>query len=166
MKATGKIKTNKVPAGIHEAVVEKIQYARDFYGNIRGTRDGEMGLDIFFQTKHGSISFTAWLTEGSEWIFKNLMKAIGLEGQPDVNEAKGKKLYIMVIQEYLIVNGERKKNKDGEDLFYTHVIPRFFPYFDGTMKPVIDGDPDSNDGIPKGEFIREKRTIKAGELTE
>jgi len=160
MKVYGKSRP-RLEAGVHLVSIADLKYARDKHGNLRGTKNGELGLEIIFKNKENhSISGIFWLSDEASWLITNLCKAIGIpyegNGQISANNILRKKLFITVANEYLIENGNRKKDTIGNDIYYPKLMTKFYPVVDPKIKPIIEGDPERNNGIASGEFVIER----------
>jgi len=157
--------TKVMGAGVHLAVITDVKYARRKDGEVKHTREGQPAVEIKFKNKQGEkISEEFWLTDNAQWMLDNLFKAIGLSsktGSIDVKLMIGKKLFIMVAREYHFVNGEALKDDDGIVVYYSKLVPKFFPMVSEDSPPIIEGDPArSPEGKPSGDFVKSKSIVK------
>lgn len=175
-KSSKKIKSNRMTAGIHLVEITKIDYAKNYKGEILETKSGgDNGIEIWFKNQEGhEISKIFWLSPKAMWVLENLCKAIGITYIPyneetgegtDINEVMNSKLFIVVCNIYETFNGERRKNKDGsERIMDSEIVPRFFKLVKEDYRPSIEGDPALNEGIPYGIFAKEVQVTE--EFTE
>ena len=99
----------------------------------------------------------------AEWVYAKLKSAIGIPAGETKkrSEIVGLKLYICVKKtEVVDKDGEPILNKNGNPTIYNELIPEFYPYVKGASKPVLDGDPEHNNGVPKGKFYEKKIETK------
>lgn len=148
---------NTMPCGVHLVFIQAMKGARDNMGNLIGTEDGEMAIDICFENKTGQQATQRfWTTAKAMWMLENLCKAVGvnIEGrQASKKEMLGKQLWLLIGAKYNFENGDLVRNGDGSPFATTHVIPKFYPVLSEDVPPMLQGDPAKNNGIPGGDFL-------------
>lgn len=146
-----------MPCGIHLATITDMKMARDSNHGLISTKDGEMAIDIHFTNKENKTAVQRfWLTDKARWMLDSLCKAIhvNIEGrQASKEEVVGKQLWIMMGAEYKFEGGDLIRLPNGTPEAFTRLVPKFFPVVTEGIKPVLQGDPDRNDGIPGGDFL-------------
>lgn len=132
----GKSITHKMNCGIHLAKILDMKWRRDAKGEIMNPENPS--IEIIFQNKEQQkIALVLSSDKSSQWITDLLCNAlevqISVNGKIDAEEMIGKKLWIVVANEYIIHNGYRRKDSTGSDLFYTRLLMKFFK-----NEPIID----------------------------
>lgn len=149
--------------GVHAVYISDIKAVSYKSGELLKNKNDEIGIDIVFRNEYNSkTTFRYWKSEANRWIIKELCKATGVEWTPETGrkDLMKKWLFILVAKEYLLENGKRKKDFEEEDIYRYVVLPDFRALISKEVKPVIAGDPNSNDGVGYGVFVREYDTAK------
>ena len=156
-KSKQKYVNNSLGAGVHLAIVSRMEYAKDNYGNLMAKKDtGELALDLEFKNEKGTVSNVFWMTEKAQWVFDALCRAVEVDNKkeiPSVNDIINKRLWILVGSLYSFKNGAIEKDTTNNPIRYSKLVPMFFRVYDPTKPPSVDGDPNFNDGIPHGRFL-------------
>lgn len=153
-------RANRILAGVHLAKITDVRMALDGEKNDLTNHGGDRAIEITFKSKTGpSIKHIFWLTEQGQWIIDKLLKALeitGMKREIDAEVLIGKKLYIVVANEYHIKGEQPVLDSQNKPLFY----PRMTTYFFSIKSewPMIEGDP-SDGSEPKGIFRIEKQVI-------
>lgn len=150
-----------ITGGVHAVYISDIKPVVDGANNNIKNKEGEQGIDIIFRNQYNAkIAFRYWKSDKNRWIIKSLCKAVGFDWTENVGrrELVKKWVFILVAVEYIKENGVRKKDMDNNDVFEYVVLPEFRKIITKEIPPHIPGNPQINNGVPEGVFIRERDT--------
>lgn len=142
--------------GLHLVTVKAIRWARTSDGEIMANDDGEMTIEILYETEKGeTVSDLFPQTERMMWALDELRKATKVyvkDKQTPATEIKGKKIYIIVAGKCSVGEKGVKKDENGQIIYFKQVLKKFYQYVPG-LRPSVEGDPKFNDGVPGGIFL-------------
>jgi hypothetical protein len=167
MFVSNKKKKKRLSVGVHAAVIKRISMVVDHTTMEPLTtvdpNTGETvgGIDILFMgaDEHGTI-LRIWLTEQGLAEIRSMCKAVGIENsdneQIPVNEIIGKRLFVVVAKAFIYDNYQPRKEPNGDHIWMPEAQPVFFKCVDPAMVPKVPGDPNFNNGVASGEFIKHR----------
>lgn len=125
----GRAIVNRMTSGVWFVKIASVRYLRDAKGEIK-LSNGMPYIDIIFENKEKKrIALTIIAGDKSQWIIDAICNATGIhaeEGQIDVSDLIGQKIWIIVANEYIVHDGKRRKDSTGEEICYQKVLTKFF----------------------------------------
>lgn len=155
----GAVHEIKLALGLHFVTIRDIKWARKPNGEqIVDEETGEQTIDVEFVTEDKQVVFERFpMVDKLMWILEELRKATKtyVKGvQTDATDLIGKRLWIIVCGEVSFdENGKLERNTDGSISYKKSLLRKYFPDVRG-IRPAIFGDPEKNNGIPGGIFLK------------
>lgn len=167
MLIASKSKKKRLGVGIHPAVIKQITMLKDHATHepltVIDPKTGEnvAGIEILFMgaDDHGSL-LRIWLTETGLAHIRNMCKAIGIDdsdtrqAQPD--EYIGKRLFLLIAKVFIYDDYKPRRDDQGNHIWLPEAQPMFFKCIDAKMPPKLPGDPNHNNGIASGDFVKHR----------
>lgn len=164
------VKRNDIKAGVHIVSINDMSYLRNGAKEIMKT-DGFPTIIVQFKKSKDELHEKHYLIDKGfrKKYFDNLLRIAQVDtsgGAPKKSDVVGKQLWIS-IQEVHYVNDDQivlDENGSGNPKIDYNIF-KVFPYVEGGRKPILRGDPESNDGIASEDFITYKNISKNTEPT-
>jgi len=158
---------NQMLPGLHLVTIDKIMDFTDENGKPKKDKDGHPGIRIIFINKDKkTISDIFYYSMNkndkcaSEWKLRKLKAAMGLSAEKSQNakEYKSKEIYLVVQKVDLIDKntGEIFTDHEGNPKWRSQATSNYYACVEGKSKPIIEGDPEYNNGNPSGIFYGTK----------
>lgn len=142
--------------GIHLAIIADILILRNAAKEII-LNEGHKTFIVLFKTDKGQIHEAHYLMD-KDWRQKDFDKmltaaqATPKEGATLKKEDAVNKRLWLAIKEVHYIEDDKPVLEDGEPKI-EYFIFKVSPCINGGKRPLLDGDPDANNGVPSGHFI-------------
>ena len=141
----------EIPCGTHLAIVNDVKLYKDATGNHLISSQGESGIVVEYALSDGrKHDQVYWYGSRRQYDFDKLCKSTDVDnisGKVSKKIIIGKRVWISVREEYTLLNGAVVKDSLKLSVFNTNKV------YDPTKKPILQGDPERDNGRASGDFL-------------